>query len=255
MRWRGLSGWLGNPAVSTVAPAPRPWPPPQNLDYTLVECQALVLAPTRELAQQIEKVMRALGDYLSVKCHACVGGTSVREDTRILQVWAALGGGGDVLGACGCWTVCCSARCGGAARGLSEVLRGARRLPTLLTPWPASPNHLSAQGGVHVVVGTPGRVYDMLRRRALRADSIKMFVLDEADEMLSRGFKDQIYDIFQLLPPKIQVRTGGGRAGAAGAGAVGSWCTRGALAGGAAACVCAQHACCNRADRPGTPLS
>ena len=32
-----------------------------------------------------------------------------------------------------------------------------------------------------------------------------MFVLDEADEMLSRGFKDQIYDIFQLLPPKIQV--------------------------------------------------
>ena len=44
--------------------------------------------------------------------------------------------------------------------------------------------------------------------RALRADSIKMFVLDEADEMLSRGFKDQIYDIFQLLPPKIQVRLG-----------------------------------------------
>jgi superfamily II DNA/RNA helicase len=57
-----------------------------------------------------------------------------------------------------------------------------------------------------VVVGTPGRVYDMLRRRNLRADSIKMFVLDEADEMLSRGFKDQIYDIFQLLPPKLQVR-------------------------------------------------
>ena len=61
------------------------------------------------------------------------------------------------------------------------------------------------QAGVHVVVGTPGRVYDMLRRRALRADSIRMFVLDEADEMLSRGFKDQIYDIFQLLPPKLQV--------------------------------------------------
>ena len=82
-----------------------------------------------------------------MKCHACVGGTSVREDTRILQA------------------------------------------------------------GVHVVVGTPGRVYDMLRRRALRADSIRMFMLDEADEMLSRGFKDQIYDIFQLLPPKLQVNT------------------------------------------------
>jgi len=115
------------------------------LDIELLECQALVLAPTRELAQQIEKVMRALGDYMNVKCHACVGGTSVREDTRILQ------------------------------------------------------------SGVHVVVGTPGRVYDMLRRRALRPDYIKMFSLDEADEMLSRGFKDQIYDIFQLLPEKLQV--------------------------------------------------
>ncbi|URD86274.1 eukaryotic initiation factor [Musa troglodytarum] len=117
----------------------------QQLDYGLVQCQALVLAPTRELAQQIEKVMRALGDYLGVKVHACVGGTSVREDQRILS------------------------------------------------------------SGVHVVVGTPGRVFDMLRRQSLRPDNIKMFVLDEADEMLSRGFKDQIYDIFQLLPSKVQV--------------------------------------------------
>ena len=36
--------------------------------------------------------------------------------------------------------------------------------------------------------------------------SIKIFVLDEADEMLSRGFKDQIYDVFQTLPQDIQVR-------------------------------------------------
>ena len=85
-----------------------------NLDFSITDCQGLVLAPTRELAQQIEKVMRALGDYLQVKCHACVGGTSVREDARILQ------------------------------------------------------------SGVHVIVGTPGRVYDMLRRRCLRADNIKV---------------------------------------------------------------------------------
>ena len=104
----------------------------QQLDYSLVECQALVLAPTRELAQQIEKVMRALGDYLGVKVHVCVGGTIVREDQRILS------------------------------------------------------------SGVHVVVGTPGRVFDMLRRQSLRSDNIRMFVLDEADEMLSRGFKDQV---------------------------------------------------------------
>ena len=80
--------------------------------------------------------MRALGDYLGVKVHACVGGTSVREDQRILA------------------------------------------------------------SGVHVVVGTPGRVFDMLRRQSLRPDHIKMFVLDEADEMLSRGFKDQVNSLF-----------------------------------------------------------
>merc|ERR1712172_340977 len=61
------------------------------------------------------------------------------------------------------------------------------------------------QSDVHVVVGTPGRVYDMLRRRAMNPSTIKMFCLDEADEMLSRGFKDQIYDIFQLLPTNLQV--------------------------------------------------
>lgn len=55
------------------------------------------------------------------------------------------------------------------------------------------------------MVGTPGRVYDMIQRQALRADKIKMFVLDEADEMLSRGFKDQIHDVFRLLPHNIQV--------------------------------------------------
>jgi len=117
----------------------------QRINYENMNCQALVLAPTRELAQQIEKVMRALGDYLGVKCHACVGGTSVREDEKILRA------------------------------------------------------------GIHVIVGTPGRVYDMLRRRALNPDHIMIFSLDEADEMLSRGFKDQIYDIYQLLPPKLQV--------------------------------------------------
>ncbi|MCH81907.1 eukaryotic initiation factor 4A-10-like, partial [Trifolium medium] len=61
------------------------------------------------------------------------------------------------------------------------------------------------QNGVHTVVGTPGRVYDMLRRGALRPDGIKMFVLDELDEMLSNGFKDKIHEIFKLLPSEIQV--------------------------------------------------
>ena len=59
--------------------------------------------------------------------------------------------------------------------------------------------------GAQIVVGTPGRVYDMLKRYALRADNINLVVLDEADEMLSRGFKDQIYEIFQFIPKQSQV--------------------------------------------------
>jgi len=117
----------------------------QKLDMSVKGCQALILAPTRELAQQIQKVVVALGDYMNVECHACIGGTNVREDMAKLQE------------------------------------------------------------GVQVVVGTPGRVYDMINRRALRTDNMKIFCMDEADEMLSRGFKDQIYEVFQLLPQDTQV--------------------------------------------------
>jgi translation initiation factor 4A len=87
----------------------------------------------------------ALGDYMKVRCHACIGGTSVREDIEKLR------------------------------------------------------------DGQHLVVGTPGRVYDMITKRHLRVDDLITFVLDEADEMLSRGFKDQIYDIFKFLPEEVQV--------------------------------------------------
>ena len=53
--------------------------------------------------------------------------------------------------------------------------------------------------------GTPGRVFDMIQRRNLRTRALKMLVIDEADEMLSRGFKEQIYDIYRYLPPATQV--------------------------------------------------
>jgi len=59
--------------------------------------------------------------------------------------------------------------------------------------------------GLHLVSGTPGRVFDMIKRRNLRTRNIKTLVLDEADEMLSMGFMDQIYDIFKFLPEKVQV--------------------------------------------------
>lgn len=116
-----------------------------KLDPSINQCQSLILAPTRELAQQIQKVVIALGDYMNIKVHACVGGTAVRDDIRTLS------------------------------------------------------------SGVHIVVGTPGRVGDMINRRALRLDNIQQFFLDEADEMLSRGFRDEIYNIFKYLPETVQV--------------------------------------------------
>lgn len=57
----------------------------------------------------------------------------------------------------------------------------------------------------HVIVGCPGRIYDMIRRKKLDSSSIKLIVLDEADEMLSAGFNEQIYNIFQYLPNDVQV--------------------------------------------------
>jgi len=118
----------------------------QQIDVELKGTQALVLAPTRELAQQIQKVILALGDYMGASCYACIGGTSIRSEVQKLQAEAP-----------------------------------------------------------HIVVGTPGRVFDMLTRKNLSSKYIKMFVLDEADEMLSRGFKDQIYEIFQKLLSSTQV--------------------------------------------------
>jgi translation initiation factor 4A len=58
--------------------------------------------------------------------------------------------------------------------------------------------------GAHVVVGTPGRVLYMIQRNHLSTNYLKLFILDEADEMLSRRFKEQIQEIFQLLSGSIQ---------------------------------------------------
>tara|TARA_B100000927_G_scaffold288919_1_gene284466 strand:+ start:26 stop:1234 length:1209 start_codon:yes stop_codon:yes gene_type:complete len=57
----------------------------------------------------------------------------------------------------------------------------------------------------HIVIGCPGRTHDMLRRRALNNNNINLIVLDEADEVLSSGFKEQIYNIFQYLNKDIQI--------------------------------------------------
>jgi len=57
----------------------------------------------------------------------------------------------------------------------------------------------------HIIVGCPGRVFDMIRRRHINATKFKLVILDEADEMLSSGFKDQVYNIFQHLNKNVQI--------------------------------------------------
>jgi translation initiation factor 4A len=57
----------------------------------------------------------------------------------------------------------------------------------------------------HVIVGCPGRVSDMIRRRHINANNLKLVIIDEADEMLSYGFKEQIYNIFKYLNKSVQI--------------------------------------------------
>jgi len=63
----------------------------------------------------------------------------------------------------------------------------------------------SSKNVPHIICGCPGRVYDMMRRDKLGGNTIKLVILDEADEMLSVGFKEQVYNIFQYLNPNAQV--------------------------------------------------
>ena len=98
----------------------------------------LVVAPTRELAQQVSRELGWL--YAGAKVAACVGGADVGKELRALK------------------------------------------------------------GGVHVVVGTPGRLCDHLERGSLQLDSLRALVLDEADEMLDLGFRDELERILGAAP-------------------------------------------------------
>ena len=70
----------------------------------------------------------------------------------------------------------------------------------LLPPFhPPGDDMRKLEAGVHIVSGTPGRVFDMIKRRSLRTRQIKTLVLDEGDEMLNKGFKEQIYDIYRWV--------------------------------------------------------
>jgi ATP-dependent RNA helicase DeaD len=103
---------------------------------------ALIIAPTRELALQVQRELNWLYQYAGARVVACVGGMDPGRERRQLQ------------------------------------------------------------DGVHIVVGTPGRLRDHLERRALKVSALKVVVLDEADEMLDMGFREDLQFILETTPPE-----------------------------------------------------
>jgi len=103
---------------------------------------ALVVAPTRELALQVERELSWLYRYAGARVVSCVGGMDPGRERRELA------------------------------------------------------------SGAHIVVGTPGRLRDHLERRALKVSSLKAVVLDEADEMLDMGFREDLQFILETTPPE-----------------------------------------------------
>ncbi|KAI8600999.1 P-loop containing nucleoside triphosphate hydrolase protein [Dissophora ornata] len=117
----------------------------QKIDLSNPQCQALILAPTREVAQRNQKHASALSEFMKLECYACMGGTQVREDMARLSK------------------------------------------------------------GSQVVIGTPGRVSEMIKRGTLCTDHIKMLIIDETDEILSRDFMEQLCGIIGRLNRSSQV--------------------------------------------------
>jgi len=117
-----------------------------RIDPTIKDTQVLVLVPTRELSQQIQKVANTIGQYLPIKAYSATGGTPLRDDINAIEK------------------------------------------------------------GAQFVVGTPGRIFDLLRRNVIRRSTIRILIMDEADQMLEDRFKEQVMCILQLgFPEKTKV--------------------------------------------------
>ncbi|NIJ68287.1 DEAD/DEAH box helicase [Xanthomonas sp. 60] len=137
---------LGQAQTGTGKTAAFALPVLSNIDLQQIKPQALVLAPTRELAIQVAEAFQTYSSKI--------------PGFRVLPVY-----GGQPYG---------------------QQLTALRR-------------------GVHIVVGTPGRVIDHLNRGTLDLSELKTLVLDEADEMLRMGFIDDVEAVLKKLPEKRQV--------------------------------------------------
>ncbi len=97
------------------------------------------------------------------------------------------------------------------AMQLAEVLSGyARSLPVrvkiaaVFGGVAINPQMMAMRGGVDILVATPGRLLDLQRQGALELDQLRALILDEADRMLSLGFRDELDQVLALLPPRRQ---------------------------------------------------
>jgi|TARA_B110000285_G_scaffold43460_1_gene48351 superfamily II DNA/RNA helicase len=115
------------------------------IDESLSQIQSIIVVPTRELADQVYKVISELSSYTKITILKVIGGTHVGECRRELSK------------------------------------------------------------NPHVVVGTPGRILDMISKRDLPTMHVKMLTFDEADEILSQGFKSDIHDIIQSCDKNAQI--------------------------------------------------
>ena len=84
-------------------------------------------------------------------------------------------------------------------RKLAKFLHGIKVLP-IYGGQDISKQIRSLKGGVQIIIGTPGRVMDHMRRHTLKMDQVRFITLDEADEMLNMGFREDIETILQDLP-------------------------------------------------------
>lgn len=131
------SGKTGTFSISTL----------QIIDPSQDYTQAIILAPTHELAYQIHKVITQIGSFMdNLTVKTLIGGTSVQEDIKQIE----------------------------------------KKTP-------------------HIIVGTIGRTLDMIKKRIIFLDRLSLFVLDEADELLSGTFKENIQTIVQQISNKSKI--------------------------------------------------
>ena len=135
---------IGQAQTGTGKTAAFGFPTLEKIDTDNPAVQALVIAPTRELAVQSQEELFRFGRSKGVKVRSVYGGSSIEKQIKALK------------------------------------------------------------SGAHIVVGTPGRLLDLIKRKALKLNQIETLILDEADEMLNMGFLEDIESIISRVPEERQ---------------------------------------------------